>query len=70
MAKITALRPKGKVLYTFEAREDFADIEEGAAGERVIKSHYVKGMRYSVRDGNEQLHAKVQRWLGEKKVRT
>ena len=55
-----AKMPTGAVLYRFRCMEDFFSTE--------TKSQYVKGLTYSVRDGNEKLHKLVQDWSGQHKV--
>jgi hypothetical protein len=41
--------------YRFVALKDF----------EALRSHYVKGMAYTVRPGNDALHQRVQRWAAE-----
>ena len=58
--KLVAAMPRGKVLRHFVARQDF-DAPE-------TKSTYCKGMKYSVREGNEALIQHVDNWVEEGKA--
>lgn len=46
--------------FQFRALADFASPE--------TKSHYAKGLTYTVREGNKALAALVEKWMTEKKV--
>lgn len=69
MANRVATTPTGRVLYQFTPLKNFADIVVDEDGDPVIRSKYVEGMQYSVREGNDELHQKVQKWILEQLVR-
>lgn len=54
MANVEMIVPTGRVVRTFVPTEDFYSEQ--------FRSHYVTGMRYSVREGNTALATAVQAW--------
>ena len=47
--------------YSFTPTQDFFSED--------TRSQYVRGLNYTVRDGNEKLHALVAQWMTDGKVR-
>lgn len=58
---IKAHVPTGRVLFVFTPVEDFHCDATG--------TDYVKGMRYKVREGNDALKERVQKWLEQGRVK-